>query len=100
LKTADDVVLAILQIVRQDDCMVRNLIRKLGGPAAIAVWCGSDLTGNAVTAWGSRNQIPWKWRAHIRAMADAKGVQLNAREEKALALMNVQNSNSIGAEVA
>jgi hypothetical protein len=75
--------------------MVRSLIRKLGGPAAVAAWCASDLNGNAVTAWGLRNQIPWKWRAHIRAMAEAKDISLSAREEKALSLMN-----PIEAEVA
>jgi hypothetical protein len=66
--------------------MVRNLIRRLGGPAAVAAWCNSDLNGNAVTAWGLRNQIPWKWRMHIKKLADSKGIQLNAREEKALSL--------------
>lgn len=66
--------------------MVRNLVRKLGGPAVVASWCGKDISGNAVTAWGLRNQIPWKWRAHVKALAAAKGIRLSEREEKAIAL--------------
>jgi len=77
--------------------MVRNLIRKLGGPAAVAAWCGPDLNGNAVTAWGLRNQVPWKWRAHIKAMADSMGIQLNAREQQALSFAP---SIAMNAEVA
>lgn len=67
--------------------MVRNLIVRLGGPAAVAEWCGGELNGNAVTAWGLRNQIPWRWRASIKAMATEKQVALSAKEERALCVM-------------
>jgi hypothetical protein len=67
--------------------MVRDLIIRLGGPAKIAAWCGKELNGNAVTAWGLRNQIPWKWRASIREMARSHSVRLSKHDEAALALI-------------
>jgi len=66
--------------------MIRDLIHKLGGPSAVAAWCGPTVNGNAVTAWILRDHIPWKWRASVRALADSKGIELNAREQKALSL--------------
>ncbi len=66
--------------------VVSNLVHKLGGPAVVARWCGSFITGDAVTAWGARDQIPWRWRTQIKAMADARGIRLNANEKKAISL--------------
>ena len=65
---------------------VSKLVLRLGGPSAVAVGCGSHITGDAVTAWGLRNNIPWKWRSRIEAMADARGIQLNAAEQKIISL--------------
>lgn len=66
--------------------VVRNLIRKLGGPGTVALWCGDYITGDAVTAWGRRDVIPWQWRTRLKAMADARGIRLNAAEQKAISL--------------
>lgn len=64
--------------------MIRDLIARLGGPATVAAFCGEELNGNAVTAWGLRNQIPWKWRASVKAMAAEKQIDLSEKEEAAL----------------
>jgi hypothetical protein len=66
--------------------MIRDLIHKLGGPKAVAAWCGPTLNGNAVTAWILRDHVPWKWRMRVRALADSKGIKLTVGEEKALSL--------------
>jgi hypothetical protein len=66
--------------------MIRDLIHKLGGPSAVAAWCGPTVNGNAVTAWMLRDHVPWKWRARVRALVEEKGLKLNAREERALSL--------------
>jgi hypothetical protein len=67
--------------------MVRDLIVRLGGPAAVAAWCGAELNGNAVTAWGLRDQIPWRWRASVKALAIENRIPLSAKDEKALSVM-------------
>jgi hypothetical protein len=66
--------------------MIRDLIHKLGGPSAVAAWCGPTVNGNAVTAWILRNHIPWKWRMRVRNLAEHKGIKLTAGEQKALSL--------------
>jgi hypothetical protein len=66
--------------------IVQELIHKLGGPGAVAHWCGSFIHGNAVTAWGLRDNIPWKWRGRINAMAKARGIRLTPAEREHLSL--------------
>jgi hypothetical protein len=66
--------------------VVNGLVHRLGGPSAVAVWCGSHISADAVTAWGLRNTIPWRWRARIKAMASARGVHLSAAEQKVITL--------------
>jgi hypothetical protein len=66
--------------------VVSQLIHKLGGPGAVALWCGSFITGDAVTAWGLRDNIPWKWRSRVSAMAKARGIRLTAAEREHLSL--------------
>ena len=66
--------------------VVRNLVHKLGGPKAVAVWCGSHITGDAVSVWSLRNNVPWRWRSRIREMADARNVRLNAAEREIISL--------------
>jgi hypothetical protein len=66
--------------------VVNDLIHKLGGPAAVALWCGSFITGDAVTAWGLRDSIPWKWRGRVTAMAKARGIRLTPAEREHLSL--------------
>jgi hypothetical protein len=73
-------------IVKYNRGVVRKLIAKLGGPTMIAAWCGDNLTGNAVTAWGLRDKIPWRWKATIKAMAEEKQVALSAKEQVVLSL--------------
>lgn len=63
-----------------------ELVQKLGGPKAVAIWCGSHITGDAVTAWGLRNNIPWRWRSRIKALAQQRGVRLTAAEQKIISL--------------
>jgi len=66
--------------------VVNDLVHKLGGPGAVALWCGSFITGDAVTAWGLRDNIPWKWRSRVKAMAKSRGVKLTAAELEHLSL--------------
>ena len=66
--------------------MIRDLIHKLGGPSAVAAWCGPTVNGNAVTAWMLRDHVPWKWRMRVTALAESKGVKLTACEKQALSL--------------
>jgi hypothetical protein len=66
--------------------MIRELIHKLGGPSAVAEWCGPPLNGNAVTAWILRDHVPWRWRTRIRALARQNRIKLTADEEQALSL--------------
>lgn len=65
---------------------VGDLVHKLGGPQAVALWCGSFITGDAVTAWSRRDQIPWKWRTKVKRMARARGVQLTDAEQEVISL--------------
>jgi hypothetical protein len=66
--------------------VVSELVGKLGGPGAVALWCGSFIHGDAVTAWGLRDNIPWKWRNRVRAMAKARGIRLTPAEQEHLSL--------------
>ena len=67
---------------------VKTLITRLGGPTAVARACSAKLTGNTVTAWVLRDQIPWRWRARIKHVALQQGIKLTAREERALSVEN------------
>ena len=62
------------------------LVHRLGGPSAVAIWCGSHISADAVTAWGLRNTIPWRWRTRVTAMARARGIRLSAKEQKITSL--------------
>jgi hypothetical protein len=66
--------------------VVSELVRKLGGPKAVALWCSSFITGDGVTAWGLRDNIPWRWRSRVNAMAKARGIRLTAAEQERLLL--------------
>ena len=65
---------------------VKVLIKKLGGPTAVARACSTKLTGGTVSAWILRDQIPWRWRARIKHVALQQGIKLTAREERALSV--------------
>jgi len=66
--------------------VVSELVNKLGGPGAVARYCGSFIHGDAVTAWGLRDNIPWKWRSRVKAMAKARGIKLTPAEQEHLSL--------------
>lgn len=66
--------------------VVKDLVDKLGGPGAVARACGSVISGDAVTAWGARNVIPWRWRTRIKKLAHARKIQLSGDEQKAISL--------------
>ena len=74
--------------------MVRDLIQALGGPAVVTRWANAHGPGHpiaddgdTVQAWMLRDRIPWRWRATIRAMAEARGLSLTKDHLDALALM-------------
>jgi hypothetical protein len=66
--------------------VVSELIHRLGGPGAVALWCSSFITGDAVTAWGLRDNIPWRWRSRVNAMVKARSIRLTAAERERLFL--------------
>lgn len=50
---------------------IAESIKRLGGPAVVAAGIaveGEHPTPAAVTMWGQRNEIPWKWRETFSAM--------------------------------
>lgn len=55
---------------------VAAIIKKLGGPDAVASSLevgGEHPTPAAVTMWGQRNMVPWKWRSEFLARVEANG---------------------------
>jgi len=73
-------------MIRSLKRMIRDLIHKLGGPSAVAEWCGPELNGNAVTAWILRDHVPYKWRMRVTRLAENRGIVLTGGEKKALSL--------------
>lgn len=43
-----------------------DLIHALGGPVAVANACDQDITKQAVSAWGARDEIPMPWQKFLR----------------------------------
>lgn len=68
---------------------VRNIIHGLGGPRKIAERIlaeGYDNppTENAVTQWGKRDLIPYRWRHYMKVMCIACDYSLSDDELKRL----------------
>ena len=54
---------------------IAESIKKLGGPAEVAANVtvdGERPTPAAVTMWGQRNEIPWKWRGAFEDFRQAR----------------------------
>lgn len=65
--------------------VVSELVRKLGGPTAIAAEIGAQ--PGSVVAWSRLGRIPWKWRWLVRQMAMRRRISLTADDWAALSLV-------------
>lgn len=65
--------------------MISDLIKRLGGPGAVAKFLGLK-HGDVASAWIMRGQIPWRWRQAVRDMAAAQSIELTEDDEGVLAL--------------
>lgn len=51
-----------------------QLIEALGGYVELAKTLGAPRT--TILSWKQRGVIPWRWRAHIAAMAKSEGIKV------------------------
>lgn len=70
---------------------VSQLVKKLGGPFAIA--CGlTENLGKAapkranIAQWPILGRIPWRWRHSVQSLVAERGIELTECEQAALIL--------------
>lgn len=68
------------------DGVVRRLMRRLGGPKAVAERLPGEVAQYVITQWSQRDQVPWRWRAEVAAMASEICIELTDEECVALSL--------------
>jgi len=64
---------------------IRDLIKRLGGPAEVAVRLG--IAGKTVSMWGSRGEIPGDYRLAMWRMATEAGLDWTPPGADGLALV-------------
>lgn len=65
--------------------MIREFIHDLGGPKSTAEYLrertGRPITDKAVSAWGIRKTVPWKWREPVALLAMEKDIAASKAPE-------------------
>lgn len=70
---------------------VMQLVKKIGGPFAIATALKAILgdsapTRGSVAQWLTLGRVPWKWRHSVRSIVEERKIELTDDEQEALSL--------------
>lgn len=61
---------------------IRELVSQLGGPTHLSKVLGRKRT--SITQWSFRGQIPWRWRAVLKILAEQSSIDLSDCQRQAL----------------